>query len=245
MQKNYIQSHFKLFVILCLFFILLPTFKNTFAMEKTGQGKLTHRIFQQEKVEETSLGHVVLDAGHGGYDSGSVSKGQMEKDITLAIVLKVADYLEEEGVQVTLTRDSDDVSWPSDNVEDLAARSNIANTSNADAFISLHTNTYLDDTIYGSEIWLNYENSQNVALAQCMQEALIKAEYTYDRGLKDQAESPLQLLVYNQIPSILLEVGFLTNDHDFEVLTTKEGQETIAKAITEGIINYLKNLHKS
>lgn len=241
MRKNYIESHPIAFVILCLSLILFPSIKDTFAMDKTTKMLLQHR--ELEEVEIKNIGHVVIDAGHGGYDGGSVHQGIKEKDITLAIALKLKPMLEEEGVQVTLTRNSDEVSWSEDNVEDLFARSKIANNANADAFISLHTNSYYDTEINGSEIWVNYDSDINVVLAKHVQQGLKDIGYTYDRGLKDQATSPLQLLVDNKIPSILLETGFITGDSDFQVLTSKEGQEKIARGIAQGIVSYLNNLH--
>lgn len=244
MRKNYIESHPIAFIMLCLCLVLFPSIKDTFAMEKTSKTLLQHRVLKQEEVKKY-MGHVVIDAGHGGYDGGSVYKGHKEKDITLAITLKLKTMLEEEGVQVTLTRNSDKVSWSDDNVEDLSARSKIANDSQADAFISIHTNSYYDTDINGSEIWVNYDSDQNISLAKHIQKGLQDIGYTNDRGLKDQATSPLQLLVENKIPSILLETGFITGNKDLQVLTSTKGQEQIAQGITQGVLEYLKSLHKS
>lgn len=243
-HKNYIESHPITFIVLCLALVLFPSIKDAFAMEQTYSKKIQHRVYQQDTIKK-SLGHIVLDAGHGGYDGGSVYKDYKEKDITLAITLKAKQLLEEEGVQVTLTRSSDEVSWGEDNVEDLTARSNIANRSQADAFISLHTNAYEDTKVNGSEIWLDYQNKKNVTLAQHMHKGLQEVSYTEDRGLKDQAQSPIQILVYNRIPSILLEVGFITGNEDIKVLTSEQGQTKVAKGIANGVISYLKSLHKS
>lgn len=198
---------------------------------------------QEESVHYPLSGKkVMLDSGHGGYDDGSVGKhGIKEKDITLAITLKLRDLLEQDGAEVFLTRDSDEVSWPSDNGRDLRKRSMMANDSQADCFVSVHTNfsDVAASEISGSEIWLSYEDERNIALAEAVNEALIEADYTKSRGLKDHKESFLSLLYYNEIPSILVETAFLSNDEDYAVLVDEQGQQRIADALAQGIKAYL------
>lgn len=185
---------------------------------------------------------VVLDAGHGGYDAGSESKeGKKEKDITLSITLKTGELLKQEGVQVLYTRESDTVSWKSNNVDDLNTRSRMANASQADIFVSIHTN-YSDeakDKTAGSEVWYSTRQSGSKKIAEHMELALRADGYTKSRGLRDDREAFLSLLYYNQIPSILVETGFISNPKDASILSDAKGQERIAQAISTGILKAL------
>lgn len=189
----------------------------------------------------TPQAEVVLDAGHGGYDSGSSYQDLYEKDVTLALTKKIGASLENKGIHVLYTRDSDTVSWPADEVADLSKRVEISNQSGAKVFVSIHTNASEVSDAYGFEIWGQIKDESNFALAKCVASEMDQLHYTQNRGIKDQDLSPLQVLQENALPSILIEAGFLANDHDRAYLTNDASQQALADEIAQGIYQYLKH----
>lgn len=179
---------------------------------------------------------IVLDAGHGGYDSGSVSlEGVYEKNITLGLVLLIGDYLEEEGINVVYTRTSDDVEWESDNLIDLQSRVQIAEDAQADYFISIHLNSSEDgNDIRGYETYVDLNEASTVSMAENIHSQLSDLDYSMDRGLKDAYDSSLYVICKNLIPSLLLELGFMSNAQDMNYILSNP--EELAQAVAKGII---------
>lgn len=217
-----------------------------------------HMIFPEETAappsaqnaafrDKKSIGIVVLDPGHGGYDGGAEGvNGVLEKDVTLKIALQMKQQLESQHVTVILTRDSDEVSWPSVEINDLTARTNIANESGGDLFVSLHTNSseVMNDGSSGTEIWTMMINNINISLANHLEKQLETLNYTQNRGVKDESERPLAVLKKNYLPAVLVEMGFLSDNEDCEYLSSASGQMAIAKALSQGIIDTLKENKK-
>ena len=247
MQKNFVQRHILFFSIIVFCFVFVPVVKNAYAQEKEiNKEKIVIKEEEPQEQKEVIEGDrpiVVLDAGHGGYDDGSVSDSKVkEKNITLAITLKLGKILEENNIEVVYTRTSDDVSWPSDNVADLLTRSEIANEANADYFVSIHLNysEVAQDEVQGSEIWVRRSDSESEELAINVNKQLEALDGMISRGLKDEAESPLSVIEYNNMPSILIETGFLSNKHDTKYLSNDKNQSEMANAIAQGILKTIK-----
>lgn len=246
MKKNFIQRHTMLVALILFCFLLVPAVRDSYALEKEkgiasdASGNQKDSGIDTAKAQEADKKKVVIDPGHGGYDSGSTDLAEKvrEKDITLSIALKVGEILEKEGIEVIYTRESDSVSWTNDNDQDLLARSKIANDSKADFFVSIHMNysEVTSEEVRGSEVWVSHKNSENVKLAENVNKELNDLNYTINRGLKDEAMSPLSLLRFNDIPSILIETAFLTNKQDTAYVTSEAGQDAIAGAIAQGIL---------
>lgn len=194
---------------------------------------------QKEKKKEIDF-VVTLDAGHGGYDSGSLSLDEtiQEKDVTLSITKKVGEYLTTKGIQVIYTRESDEVNWPHDNVKDLDARIAVGANSNSDVFVSLHLNSFETDGISGFETWVNKQNEKAVRLAQLVQANLDTLNYSKNRGVKDVNLEPLQVITNNALPSVLVELGYITSSSDIAYLTNNEAQQELAERIGDAIVLY-------
>lgn len=188
----------------------------------------------------TPQAEVVLDAGHGGYDSGSYYQDLYEKDVTLALTKKIGAALENKGIHVLYTRDSDTVSWPADEVADLSKRVEISNQSGAKVFVSIHTNASEVSDAYGFEIWGKIKDEANFALAKSVASEMDQLQYTQNRGIKDQDLSPLQVLQENKLSSILIEAGFLANENDRVYLMNDASQQALAEEIAQGIYQYLR-----
>lgn len=157
---------------------------------------------------------IMIDAGHGGYDVGSISNfDDYEKDINLDIALLVGKQLKSYGYNVVYTRTSDSVSWPSDNKKDLQARCNLAQKKNADLFISIHLNSSEYDAS-GYEIYCDFTNKTTVKLSKSILTQLDQLDYSYNRGLLDTNETPLYVVANNKVDAILIEAGFISDDSD-------------------------------
>ena len=240
MKKNFIQRHMIWASLIVICFMIVPWINDSYCLEKEDK-TIAVKAMQETPVEEKMK--VVIDPGHGGYDEGSSSNDGsiIEKNLTLKLSKKVGSILEKNDIEVIYTRTDDNVTWSDDNIEDLLTRSEITNKSEADCFVSIHLNysEVEQEEIKGHEIWVNYEDDDNVALAQDIHEEMNKLSESVDRGIKDQAMSPLSLLVYNQIPSVLVETGFLSNESDAAYVNSEEGSDAVSKAIADGIMKYL------
>ena len=176
---------------------------------------------------------IMIDAGHGGYDVGSISNfDDYEKDINLDIALLVGKQLKSQGYNVVYTRTSDSVSWPSDNKKDLQARCNLAQKKNADLFISIHLNSSEYDAS-GYEIYCDFTNKTTVKLSNSILTQLDQLDYSTNRGLLDTNETPLYVVTNNKVDAILIEAGFISDDSDLYYL--KNYTNNIATAIAKGI----------
>lgn len=201
---------------------------------------------QAKSVKKSNaLGTVVLDAGHGGYDEGSSSlEGVSEKQITLDVTLKLGEKLKANNVDVIYTRDSDEVSWPAEEMQDLFARCNISNESDADLFVSIHTNSSeeYDDGARGIEVYTMMSNDTSISLAHHIHEQLTALNYSEDRGVKDEADRPLVVLRYNYVPSVLVEIGFISDTQDKYYMISPQGQDAISSAMCDAILATLQEI---
>lgn len=174
---------------------------------------------------------VVIDAGHGGSDSGTVGiSNTHEKDFTLAVSLKVEALLQNEPeINVIMTRDEDVYPTRTERVA-------LANQLKADIFVSIHGNSVLaSPQASGTETYY-YQRSSSKDLAKVIHKHLVKALGFKDRGVK---EGNYQVIRETTMPAALLEIGFLSNLAEEEALFTEAVQDNAAKAIVEGIKEYL------
>ncbi len=216
---------------------------------KSSAGK---KLAQSEKMQfstksannTNSAYTVCIDAAHGGNDAGHVSaSGVKEKDINLAVALKVGKVLENNGVKVVYTRTSDNISW--DNGNDLKSRFTIANNAKADYFISIRCNTYPENPLTkGIETY--YRDSDNVAkqLAQAVQDELISNTGSNNRGIK-VGLSQHEILRGTNGSAIMVELGFMSNSEESSILSTSDFQNKSANDIANGILKSLSLVNKN
>lgn len=184
-------------------------------------------------IENTAPGVcIVVDAGHGGSDGGTVSGKAVEKDINLSVALKLKAILENDNIEVILTRSSDE------NMS-LAERTSVANDSNADFFISLHCNYYEKDAqIAGLECYYNNSNAtESKGYAESIINAVSLSEDIETRYAKTEG---YYVLRNTQMPAVLVEMGFLSNYSESQKLLDDDYQESLAQRIAEGISNEIK-----
>lgn len=195
-------------------------------------GILSFSLWQDSSSAYTKRA-VILDGGHGGYDSGAFYYATKEKDLTLDFVKRIQPYLEKENITVILTRQEDEALGENEK-EDLKRRVDIANQSKARYFVSLHLNASKEHTGSGYEIYCNKRGNQ---LAQSVSSQLNALHYSKNRGIFPG--NHLYVLRKSKMSSILIEAGFLDNAKDHQALTTEATREKIAKAIAEGIIKQM------
>lgn len=226
---------------------------------------------------------IVIDAGHGGKDSGATSGTIREKDITLALAKKLGKAIREKhpGIKVILTRETD-------TFLELATRSSIANKANADLFISIHTNASKSSQANGSETFVMGVDKSSSNLAVSMREndvvvleadyttkyegyepgsaesliifslmqysyltqslhlaSLVQTEYTSrvkfrDRGVK---QAGFFVLYQTAMPSILTEVGFISNPEERQRMTSEAGQKAITESLLAAVTKYINTQH--
>ena len=173
---------------------------------------------------------VVIDPGHGGKDSGAPGLGGLlEKDVVLPISKRVAAILEQNGVQTILTRDSDFF-------VELQGRVNIAERANATLFVSIHGNAVGNrPDVNGLEVYY-YDSGYN--LAEVVRRSILQNISTIkDRGTR---KARFYVLRKSSMPSILVEVGYMTGREDNPRLGSPEYQNRMAEAIARGVLRYLQ-----
>lgn len=225
---------------------------------------------------------VVLDAGHGSKDFGAVKNSFVEKNIALAVALKVGRLLDKQpNVDVVYTRSTDVFI-------ELVERANIANRANADLFVSIHCNSNPNSEAFGTETYVmgltkvksNLEVAKNenqvitleadykvkyagydpkspesligitliqeehldqsIAVASKIQDNFTQQLSRKSRGVK---QAPFMVLHKTSMPSVLIEMGFLSNKTEGQYLNSEEGQNEIAKAIADAIMGYKKEYY--
>lgn len=190
---------------------------------------------------------IVIDPGHGGTDPGTTSSinGLVEKELTLDISQRLNKLLIENGYSTYLTRTAD-------TTVALLSRAEIANQLNADLFISIHANSadrqdaatkkiIFNPTPYGVENYYhpNNENlikhNNSMEIAKILQKEMVAATGTYDRGVKTANYAVLR---ETSMPSVLSEIGFLSNPEEAARFMTTEYRQLVAEAIYQSIVKY-------
>ncbi|SMB92575.1 N-acetylmuramoyl-L-alanine amidase [Thermanaeromonas toyohensis ToBE] len=187
---------------------------------------------------------IVLDPGHGtdpqGPDPGAIGPtGVKEKDVNLAIALKLAQLLRAEGARVYLTREGESTSFS------LAERAYYANDLKADVFISIHSNSSLNPAVGGTATYiyappgteLEEQRDERLRLARCIQESLVAALGLRNIGI---LEANFSVLRNTQMPSVLVEVAFISNPEEEKLLNDPAFQAKAAAGILEGLRRYFK-----
>ena len=202
--------------------------------ESTKKANLVVNVIEITKTNYK----VVLDAGHGGHDPGAVGvTGIQEKTVALAITLKVGNILAKNGVETIYTRTSDNITWSTNQTQNMQARCDISNKAKPNYFVSIHANSFTSPAANGIETWYLSGNTAGAKLAQAVQTELIKETGRVNRGIKPT--SGFYVVKNVNATAILVETGFLSNPEEEKLLGTEDFQNKLAKAIATGI---LKNL---
>ena len=222
------------------------------ALEEEGQETLREeelarrRIAREGKLPEgwEEPPRVVIDPGHGGYDPGKIGINQLpEKDVNLVIAKKLRDNLEAAGVKVTLTREQDEaLSEDGEDhakVRDLKRRIEIMEEADPAAVISIHQNSYPEESIRGAQTFYYPTSIAGKKLAQALQDRLVR-EVDPDNKRQIKENDSYFLLKKTSVPVVIAECGFLSNWEEAEKLNTPEYQDELAWALYLGVMDYLQ-----
>ncbi len=198
-----------------------------------------------ERLKGVNANLVVIDAGHGADDSGKVGiNGALEKDINLAIAIRVKELLESQDVQVVMTREDDLGDYPKTGsnrkVRDMKKRIEKINEECPALTVSIHQNSYTDESIHGAQTFYYDGSEEGKRAAEIMQQQLVA---TLDPENKRQAKANTSyyLLKKAECPIVIVECGFLSNGEEAALLCSEEYQEKTAWAIHMGILRCLNN----
>ncbi|MCI8884884.1 MAG: N-acetylmuramoyl-L-alanine amidase [Dorea sp.] len=179
-----------------------------------------------------------LQSAHGGADPGKIGVNDAkEKEINLQIAEEVKELLEDKGIKVIMTRKEDKMlsegSTGSRKVQDMKERVKLINDTAPDLAVSIHQNSYSGAEVRGAQVFYYTHSAEGEKLAEIMQKALLSVDKENHRQAK--ADSTYYLLRRTEVPTIIVECGFLSNYEEAEKLVTKKYQKKVAKAIVKGI----------
>lgn len=197
-----------------------------------------------ESTESSDKLCIVVDAGHGGSDPGKVGINDvLEKDINLALALKLKALLKEDNIEVVLTRDSDaglySAGATNKKIEDMQKRCQIITDANPVFTISLHQNSYPTADIKGAQVFYYGQSAKGKELAELIQKNLI-AEVDPENHRQAKANESYYLLKKTPTPTVIVECGFLSNEEEAALLLTDDYQNQLVYAIHLGILEYLQ-----
>ncbi len=195
---------------------------------------------------EGSKRTVIIDAGHGGEDSGAVARnGVYEKDLNLEIAFKLGEYLTSSGHNVVYTRTDDRLLYTEEEnikglrkINDLKNRVKLANSYEDAIFISIHMNSFGMESCSGLQVYYSAKSEDSRSLAESVQDEVVKRLQPQNRR-KVKIGNDIHVLENSNNPAILIECGFLSNASECEKLCEKEYQKELSFAILCGIIEYI------
>lgn len=183
---------------------------------------------------------ILIDPGHGGEDAGASANGVSEKDINLNVAKKLRDFAESKGDRAVMTRE-EDVSiceGKFKKAEDLRKRREMAKESGADIFVSIHMNKFPQEKYKGAQVFYSAENEDSRRLGEAIQKALIENMNDGNTRVAKKSDGKVYILNNVEIPSVIVECGFLSNGEEAENLQKEEYQQKLAEAIYSGIEAY-------
>jgi len=196
---------------------------------------------EPEDIEQADLtilsGKVIaVDPGHGGVDGGAKYNGLEEKEVTLALALKLGEVLRANGATVVLTRETDRDFYTrgkGGKRNDLLKRVDIINNSGAALFVSVHANAITGSRWFGAEVYYNPKLAENRKLAETTQRAL----HSFPPGNKRQIKQDSNILVLKDtnVPGMLIEAGFLSNPREASLLADAAYQQNMAEHIAKAL----------
>ena len=232
MLKNKIKINMVMSVVLLVSMTIIAC-----NMDKVA----TVEMEKENKNVKTKNGKVVvIDPGHGGDDPGKVGvNGTKEKDVNLAISKCLKKVLEDNGFDVVMTRNKDEIlneGGKFSKVGDLNKRCSIIN--NNSIMISIHQNSFTNPNVKGAQSFFYEKSEKSKKLGLILQNHLNKKINTE----KEKAAKPnnsYYMLINSKCPGTIIECGFLSNSQEAELLSDAEYQQKVAVAISKGIENYL------
>jgi len=220
------------FMIIVGFFIIDCFPKQETIVAKSTEELETQSVMLIDKIRWKKQ-TIMIDAGHGGDDPGSVNRNVLEKTLNLEVALKLEKALKKEGYKVIMTR-NDDTGLG------LYDRAKLANEAKVDLFISLHQNSFADSHVHGIEVFYNenIKSIQGKELAQLIQSSLVTETGAKNRGIR--SDNKLVVTRETKMPACLIEMAYISNDAELELIQTDDYQNKVVKGIVKGIKAFLQ-----
>lgn len=238
MGRKEMQSLFSL--ITAAVFFTAAFFTGRQAAVLTGKFRVEREQSRQSRTKYC----VVVDAGHGGDDPGKIgTAGTLEKEINLAIAKRLEALLKQADVAVVMTRtDSNglyDENASGKKVQDMKRRVSMMEEAKADLAVSIHQNSYPSPDVSGSQIFYFKHSKEGEEMANTVQKQIENLEGIKNRPIK--GNDTYYLLRRTEVPTMIIECGFLSNQEEATRLAEESYQETLAKAIADGIEECLRS----
>lgn len=237
MKRRYFNV---VFAILVLCSMLLLSDKSIQTMK--------HMFSRSKDMKENHKLTVVIDPGHGGFDPGKVGvNGVLEKDINLAIAMQLKELLELNDLNVVMLRTADEGLYsegdPNKKASDLKKRVQLMAEANPVLAVSIHQNSFPQESSYGAQVFYYSESEQGKELAKIMQ-ATLKELLTDGNHRMEKPNKDYYLLKKSTCPLIIVECGFLSNQKEAMLLATEKYQREMAWAIHLGVMRYLNTIEQ-
>lgn len=216
-------------------------FRRPMAFQVSGTDReVSVRTFKPTVSDGKLAGKIIaVDAGHGGRDPGASTGQYREKDYTLSISRMLARALIDQGASVIMTRNDD-------RYVGLTDRSDIANRSQADLFLSIHVNSNtVANSRSGTMTFYHKKSATGMLLAECIQNELVEVTTLPDLGIVSDSviyDSGFAVLRNTTMPGVLVELGFINHSKDRAALSKADIQDKIAKAIARGVKVYVEGV---
>ncbi len=201
------------------------------------------QYFSSDHVSTKNVSYII-DAGHGIPDGGAVGKdGTTEQELNLSIALKLSKRLEKMGISNVLTRSDENSIFQEGEtihekkVSDIKQRIKIANDYGSVPLISIHMNTFPDQSVKGIQVFYSSKNEQSMDLAQKMQTALNENFQPKKPRVIKPIPNNIYLFSHIDNPSIIIECGFISNDDELKLLKDNRYQENLADTIAAVLAN--------
>lgn len=230
--------------IIIISIVLVFSLCLTVGIDKTKENIISAVSHNQS---QPSSAVIILDAGHGGEDSGAVAEPDIyEKDINLIITNCISLYFDIFGIDYILIRSDDssvgDTSLPTireRKVSDIRKRYDIINSFPNSVLLSIHQNYFPVQKYNGTQVFFAPDDEKSEILAGIIQSE-IKNSLQPDNNRKiKKSDNSIFLLNKAKRPSVLVECGFMSNKNELELLQTTEYQSKISYFITTSVLNYL------
>ena len=184
---------------------------------------------------------IVIDAGHGGRDGGSVGvNGSVEKDLNLAYAKSLKRLLDKAGVNVIMTRDSDNGLYSEDadnkKLSDMRKRREIINNAQPDLVVSVHMNSFPLDSCKGAKTFYQIGSDVSFEAAKSIQNTL---HYYIDNASSTVGAGDYYILNCTKYTSVLIECGFVSSPEEEKLLNSEDYREEFMYSVYRGIMLYL------
>ena len=208
------------------------------AFEKVADEAVSAEISEKELI-------VVIDAGHGGEDSGAVANSVLEKDINLEIALKLRDMLKASGIEVKMIRESDVSIYDTASgtirerkVKKKKNRVKIVNNNKKNILVSIHQNKFEQSKYSGAQMFYSTNNDKSQILAENIRKSITGLIQPENKRELKKGGSDIYLLNKAAVPAVIVECGFISNEEEAKNLSNEEYQSKMAFAIYCGILEY-------